>query len=415
MLKEYLSTLADKFRSVLGTTEKINAQDFPDKVTEVYEKGYIKGDVDGFDKGVSAGKLELLTNSKYMNASLTNTAIAVNDVNEFTHSFGINLSSKNLLKKEAANPLNWNNEFAFDISALQVGSVYTFSSNKPITHFKISSHTGGYNCVQRANSNGFTEYTFTMGKNVNISETTNIYLFISILADTSNFVSDISQLEEYELQIEAGETATEYTPYVDDFSTVEVSRYGKNLLSPDIASLDNWVDASFHFSANSLLYYLNSVEGQQHTISFKTKSLDETVTDYGYLYMFRSNDNWQTSERVKNLVQVNVDYNPYTFTAEAGYEYALWWYSIYGKNIFEKYYDFQLEVGATATEYEPYIEPTTYTANADGTVEGVTSISPNMTLLTNNSDVVINANYLRDIDTYINNLIANVALTGGEA
>lgn len=55
MLKEYLSTLANKFRSVLGTTEKINAQDFPDKVTEVYEKGYIKGDVDGYDKGVSAG------------------------------------------------------------------------------------------------------------------------------------------------------------------------------------------------------------------------------------------------------------------------------------------------------------------------------------------------------------------------
>ena len=35
MLKEYLSTLANKFRSILGTTEPINAQDFPEKVTEV--------------------------------------------------------------------------------------------------------------------------------------------------------------------------------------------------------------------------------------------------------------------------------------------------------------------------------------------------------------------------------------------
>lgn len=46
MLKEYLSGLANAFRAVLGTTEKINAQDFPDKVSEVYEKGYAQGTAD---------------------------------------------------------------------------------------------------------------------------------------------------------------------------------------------------------------------------------------------------------------------------------------------------------------------------------------------------------------------------------
>ncbi len=39
MLKEYLSNLANAFRTVLGTTDKINAQSFPDKVAEVYEAG----------------------------------------------------------------------------------------------------------------------------------------------------------------------------------------------------------------------------------------------------------------------------------------------------------------------------------------------------------------------------------------
>lgn len=39
MLKEYLSTLANAFRSKLGITDKINAQNFPDKVNEVYDKG----------------------------------------------------------------------------------------------------------------------------------------------------------------------------------------------------------------------------------------------------------------------------------------------------------------------------------------------------------------------------------------
>lgn len=38
MLKEYLTRIANAFRRVLDTSEKINAQDFPDKVSEVYEK-----------------------------------------------------------------------------------------------------------------------------------------------------------------------------------------------------------------------------------------------------------------------------------------------------------------------------------------------------------------------------------------
>ena len=39
MLKEYLSTLANAFRSKLGGG-KINAQDFPNKVGEVFDAGY---------------------------------------------------------------------------------------------------------------------------------------------------------------------------------------------------------------------------------------------------------------------------------------------------------------------------------------------------------------------------------------
>ncbi len=39
MLKEYLLSLANAFRSKLGTTDKISAQSFSDKVNEVYDKG----------------------------------------------------------------------------------------------------------------------------------------------------------------------------------------------------------------------------------------------------------------------------------------------------------------------------------------------------------------------------------------
>ena len=57
MLKEYLSTLANAFRSVLGTTDKINAQNFASKVNEVYEKGKAEGgDNDFFNMRTNNGK-----------------------------------------------------------------------------------------------------------------------------------------------------------------------------------------------------------------------------------------------------------------------------------------------------------------------------------------------------------------------
>ena len=61
----------------------------------------------------------------------------------------------------------------------------------------------------------------------------------------------------------------------------------------------------------------------------------------------------------------------------------------------------QLEIGSTATEYEPYIEPIKYTANADGTVEGIKSLYPNMTLLTDTEGVIVTAEYDRDINKAI--------------
>ncbi len=39
MLKEYLTNIANAIRSKLGTEDKLNAQDFADKINEVYDKG----------------------------------------------------------------------------------------------------------------------------------------------------------------------------------------------------------------------------------------------------------------------------------------------------------------------------------------------------------------------------------------
>lgn len=60
----------------------------------------------------------------------------------------------------------------------------------------------------------------------------------------------------------------------------------------------------------------------------------------------------------------------------------------------------QLELGEKATEYEPFINPVNYTPNADGTVNGVTSLYPNTTLMTDTAGVIIDCEYNRDINKF---------------
>jgi hypothetical protein len=76
----------------------------------------------------------------------------------------------------------------------------------------------------------------------------------------------------------------------------------------------------------------------------------------------------------------------------------------------------QLEESPATTLYEPWVDPTgftvtdgkgnTYTPNTDGTVEGVTSTSPTMTLSTDTEGAVIECEYNRDLTAAIERIEA---------
>jgi hypothetical protein len=74
----------------------------------------------------------------------------------------------------------------------------------------------------------------------------------------------------------------------------------------------------------------------------------------------------------------------------------------------------QLEIGTTSTEYEPYTEATEYAANADGTVEGVKSISPVMNISADKAGAVINAECFLDPEAVLTSLTNTVITLGGE-
>lgn len=75
-----------------------------------------------------------------------------------------------------------------------------------------------------------------------------------------------------------------------------------------------------------------------------------------------------------------------------------------------------LELGNTATDYEPYKTPVTYTPDSDGKVSGVTLGSDTATLTTDTDGVIINAKYKKDITKAFEELetkLTNAILSNG--
>ncbi len=73
----------------------------------------------------------------------------------------------------------------------------------------------------------------------------------------------------------------------------------------------------------------------------------------------------------------------------------------------------QVEAGGTATSYEPY-NGTEHIPTIDGVVEGVTSLSPNMTIMTDTAGVIVECEYNKDTNKVISKLVNAISAMGGE-
>ena len=73
----------------------------------------------------------------------------------------------------------------------------------------------------------------------------------------------------------------------------------------------------------------------------------------------------------------------------------------------------QIEFGTVVTDYMPYVEPTEYTPNTDGTVEGIASLYPTTILSTDTDGVTIDCEYNRDINKAFAELHAAIISLGG--
>lgn len=367
-----------------------------------------------------------------LKGSKTGTAMLLDDVSPVTHDMSVKVRGKNLFDKDNYIIITGNqSHLAFDISKLIIGNKYTFSSNLPITWFKISNSAGGYNSVQLSKLAGFTTFTFTMQRNSNISSTATQYLFIGIDTSANKVISNISELDGYNIQIELGTTATTYTPYVPDLTAFKVSRYGKNLLN----SLGTWSGQNVSVISRDD-GIVTTQSPNTTTISSALQFYNRTLPAGTYAFSIDCTiENTKKSTRPNEIFFV-VNNAPVVLVSDMksdGTYHRKSKFTLTKKsNVIIRFYfnvdsitetsdipttasfsNVQLEIGSTATDYEPYNSKTDYTPNTDGTVNGVTSLYPNTTLMTDTDGVIIDCEYNRDINKAFAELQQAIISLGG--
>lgn len=209
---------------------------------------------------------------------------------------------------------------------------------------------------------------------------------------------------------------------LDDVSPVEhtakVKVHGKNLFNSDLFL--EWFDKQDDGS------YLANTE-----VPATRLPLDIPKGVYTLSIMLKSPEN----KNYRPIVVYADDTSEAFFKKSTG-EYVLHTGVTNGKAIKSLFFDysspsnevqfknFQIELGTTATAYEPWLNPTTvtmtrygasetdnlktYTPNPDGTVEGVTSLYPTTTLITDTEGVLIDVEYNKDANKVIGELLGLV-------
>lgn len=395
--EENISNIAIAIREKTGGDKTYKTSEMVDGVREVYE----------------AGQIKTLADAECLNGKLQGTTVKANDVANIEHNVPCRLESKNLVNAD----LFPNFTKQEDGSYLSNTTIYT--AEKIEINLPSAIYTLSYSIKSPVNKN----YKFEIYYNDGTTGTafypsTGDYKSITFTTNGKSikyigfYYSDLSNEVQFkDLQLELGSTATPYTPYITDFSQVEVSRYGKNLLDYTKATdrrnnpltiiengvlWDKTIDYYFFvpcFIPKGFTFVLtckSDFEENPDIIDSFNAILEDGTSFYssiGKAYTFSEN---VVSLRIRKKNASTTETTPIKVT------------------------NLQVELGDTATDYEPYKEPTTYQSTAEGVVNGITSIAPSMTLLTNAEGVIINANYYKDPDIVISNLQQAVAMSGGE-
>ncbi len=366
--------------------------------------------------------------SNALKGSVIGSAVAMKDVSPLEHELDVKVSRKNLIPYPYAETTKTENGITFTDNGDGTITANGTATNNAVFYmsFETPIKAGKYTLSGCPQGGGWDNYlialNYTRGDETvggvrdlgdgafqEFTEPTTVQTYILILggATVNNLI--------FKPQFEKG-TATPYAPYLDDVSSVEVKRYGKNLLpypykdttvtKNGITFTDNGdgtvtangtaTDAAIFF----VDYFLYEYKAGTYTISGADGG---SLGDNSYHIQVASLNNTFSAFNVTDK---------HNFTMDRADKLIIQLVVYKGYTVNNLIFKPQLEVGTTATPYEPYVEPTTYAVEADGAVNGVMSLYPSTTLITDNR-ALIECEYNRDINKAFEELTQIIISLGG--
>ena len=334
-----------------------------------------------------------------LKGSKSGEAIGIKDISPIEHNMGVSVRGKNLIpfpyesKTQTKNGVTFtvNDDGTINVNGIATANT-TFILKQNILLKKGSTYTVS-GCPSGGSTSTYCLYIQDMGYHPGVAETGNgrkittdyekYYMWITINNGTT-----INNLV-FKPQLEEGTTATSYAPYIEDISTVKLYKQGKNWLSVGL------VRGNFTPTTTDA----NNLSNQASVISsygFYLKAGTYVVSGIGNTYNLFINGMITTTK--------TSDYQVYRgssrkITIPTDGLYNLQFNKITNAEVLDiETLKVQVEIGETATQYEPYIEPVIYDVSTDGIVEGVNSIYPSTTLYTDTPGAIIDTEYNRDIN-----------------
>lgn len=185
---------------------------------------------------------------------------------------------------------------------------------------------------------------------------------------------------------------------ITDFSGMKVMRYGKNLFDKSIDYTDYTSLSGGYKSLEIFVGYGNNV-----CVSLRKKH-EMNLGAYFYIKFCKAtNENkeqiWMYHSTVEGL-------NAKSRVAKTLDGYITFFLTTEAYNRFKD--EIMVEIASESTDYESFVTPESFLATSEGLVEGITSVYPNMTLLVEHDDVIINCEYNLDIKKYIDKRISEI-------
>ena len=356
---------------------------------------------------------------------LSGAVVSADDVSPVEHLMNVKVHGKNLLKNTAVTQTIEGVTFTTNSDG-SVTANGTAGASAPIRYnlgeavltageYLISGQSEGVmsSFVMYSDQDGNNHQQHS-GQDAKLTLTKTAKINVYFVVMESRTVSNVTVYPMIRL---ASVLESDYEPYIDP-STAKVTRCGKNLL--------NHIGAS---GTNKGVTFTNNGDG-----SYTVKGTSEGAVGFALtnltsypIILHKGTAYTQSVEILKGqkssaLIvprvidsEGNISYNFLTDnqTKTCKEHCKIYSYTLYmdGGVTVDFTFRVQLEVGSVASNWEAYKERTEYIPTSEGVVEGVTSLSPNMTLLTDTEGVIVECEYHKDTNKVVQKLADALGIT----